>query len=71
MPSTILTVPEVCEYLHVSQATVYRLLRRKNIPAFRIGKNWRFNIGELERWIDQESLPGEPGGLSKEEERKS
>ena len=51
MVSTILTVPEVCEYLHVSQATIYRLLRRKNLPAFRVGKTWRFNVGDLERWI--------------------
>src|ERR1700694_4250043 len=44
MPSTILTVPEVCEYLHISQVTVYRMLRRKDIPAFRIGKSWRFSL---------------------------
>ena len=67
MSSTILTVSEVCQYLHISPATVYRLLRRRNIPAFRIGKNWRFNVGELERWIAQESLLGEPGSLYKEE----
>jgi len=67
MASTILTVPEVCEYLHVSQATIYRLLRRKNLPAFRIGKNWRFNVGDLERWIEQESLLGEPSSLYEQE----
>ena len=67
MASTILTVPEVCEYLHVSQATIYRLLRRKNLPAFRIGKTWRFNVGDLERWIEQESLLGEPSSQYKQE----
>ncbi len=65
MPSTILTVPEVCEYLHISQVTVYRMLRRKDIPAFRVGKSWRFSLEHLERWIEKESLPGEPGKLHK------
>jgi len=61
MPVRILTVPEVCNYLRISQVTVYRLLRRKDIPAFRIGKKWRFNLEDLERWIEKESLVmGEP-----------
>jgi excisionase family DNA binding protein len=65
MPSIILTVSEVCEYLHISQVTVYRMLRRKDIPAFRIGKSWRFSLEHLERWIEKESLPGEAGKLQK------
>jgi excisionase family DNA binding protein len=65
MPSTILTVSEVCEYLHISQVTVYRMLRRKDIPAFRIGKSWRFSLEHLERWIEKESLPGEAGKRQK------
>ena len=69
MPLKILTVPEVCDYLHVSLATVYRLLRRKDIPAFRIGKNWRFNLEDLERWIQEESMLSELSLL--EEKRKS
>lgn len=63
MPSTILTVPEVCEYLRVSQVTLYRLLRRKDIPAFRIGKKWRFNLEDLERWIEKESLITDEGSI--------
>ncbi len=65
MPQTILTVPEVCSYLQVSQVTVYRLLRRRDIPAFRIGKNWRFNLQDLERWIEKESMPAEFRSRSK------
>ena len=52
MDQNILTVPEVCSYLQISQVTVYRLIRRKHVPAFRIGKNWRFNLQDLERWIE-------------------
>lgn len=51
MPSRILTVSEVSKYLHVSQVTVYRLLRSNDLPAFRIGKKWRFNLEDLDLWI--------------------
>ena len=43
-PVTVMTVLEVCEYLRVSRQTLYRMLRRGDIPAFRIGADWRFNI---------------------------
>jgi excisionase family DNA binding protein len=69
MPVTILTVPEVCKYLRISQVTVYRLLRRRDIPAFRIGKKWRFNLEDLERWIEKESVAmGEPRSQYKSEQ---
>jgi excisionase family DNA binding protein len=60
MTSTILTVSEVSKYLHVSQVTVYRLIRRNDIPAFRIGKKWRFILEDLDRWIEKRVSDGHP-----------
>jgi excisionase family DNA binding protein len=34
----------------LSPATIYRLLRRHQIPAFRVGSDWRFNIEQIDRW---------------------
>jgi excisionase family DNA binding protein len=45
-----MTVREVCAYLRVSRATIYRLLKEHQIPAFRLGSDWRFNIEEIDRW---------------------
>jgi excisionase family DNA binding protein len=53
--SRVLTLPEVSIYLRVSRVTVYRMLRRKDIPGFRIAGKWRFNIEDLEHWIEKES----------------
>ena len=47
MKSRLLTLTEVSIYLRVSRVTVYRMLRRKYIPAFRIAGKWRFNIEDL------------------------
>jgi excisionase family DNA binding protein len=51
----VLTIPEVSEYLRVSRQTIYRMLKRGDIPAFRIGGDWRFNIEDLGHWIEDES----------------
>jgi excisionase family DNA binding protein len=48
--SQILTVREVSEYLRVHPATIYRLLRLKQIPGFLVGSDWRFDIDAIEHW---------------------
>jgi len=51
VPATrILTVKEVANYLHVSRATIFRLVKRHELPAFKIGYDWRFNVEEIDRW---------------------
>jgi len=37
LPNEILTVEEVAEFLKVHAATIYKLLKRREIPAFRVG----------------------------------
>ena len=46
----VMTVEEVSHYLHIHPSTLYRLLKRGEIPAFRIGSDWRFNIEEIDIW---------------------
>ena len=52
----VLTIHEVSEYLRVSRQTIYRMLRRGDIPGFRIGGDWRFNIEDLGHWVEKGSL---------------
>jgi excisionase family DNA binding protein len=49
-PAKVMTLEEVSHYLHVHRSTVYRLLKRGEIPAFRIGSDWRFNIETIDIW---------------------
>ena len=46
----VMTVMEVAEYLHVHPSTIYRLLRKQEIPAFRVGSDWRFNRESIDGW---------------------
>ena len=49
----VLTIGEVAEMLRVHPTTVYRLLKRGDIPGFKIGGNWRVSVNALDRWISE------------------
>ena len=63
----VLTLSEVSNYLNVSPVTIYRLLRRKQIPAFRLAGNWRFNVEDLALWMEGQYNKFEPAGSRKPE----
>jgi excisionase family DNA binding protein len=48
--SEIATVKEVSEYLRVHPSTVYRMLAKKQLPAFRVGSDWRFSLRAIDQW---------------------
>ena len=48
--ASVLTLEEVASYLRVHPSTIYRLLKRQQIPAFKVGSDWRFNLESIDRW---------------------
>jgi excisionase family DNA binding protein len=55
----LLNVAEVARYLKVHQATIYRLLKRHEIPAFRVGGKWRLNRLVIDQWMkEREAIDG-------------
>jgi excisionase family DNA binding protein len=52
----VLTIKEICDVLQVHPSTVYRLVRQRKIPSFRIGTDWRFRRDVIERWMTEESM---------------
>lgn len=53
MPNKVLTVREAADMLRVHQSTIYRLLKRRELPAFKIGSDWRFNQEHLYEWLNE------------------
>jgi excisionase family DNA binding protein len=47
---TILTLDNVAKYLRVHPSTIYRLLKRKQLPGFKLGRDWRFKRESIDRW---------------------
>jgi excisionase family DNA binding protein len=46
----VMTVNELSDYLRVHRSTIYRLLKKGQIPGFKIGSDWRFNVEAIDQW---------------------
>ena len=55
MAEQLLTLEQVAKYLNVDKFTVYRLLNDKELPAFKVGNQWRFKRKMLENWLMKNS----------------
>jgi excisionase family DNA binding protein len=49
----IITAKEVGKYLKLSESTVYKLASSGEIPGFKIGDSWRFDMEEIQKMIQQ------------------
>lgn len=44
---------EAADYLGVKPGTIRSWIRKgKNIPAYKIGKQWKFKCSELDEWVN-------------------
>lgn len=67
MTPQLLTAAEVADRLRVSTMTVYRLIRRGDLPAVRVGRNYRVRAVDLEGYlatqvVDPASIDPRPFG---------
>jgi excisionase family DNA binding protein len=51
----LLTVNEVAKILRVSNMTVYRLVKSRQLPAIRVGKNYRIKENDVDRYLNRGS----------------
>jgi excisionase family DNA binding protein len=56
----MLTISEVAKYLKLHELTVRRLAREGELPAFKVGRQWRIKRDLLESWIQERSGKGSP-----------
>ncbi|HVA40211.1 MAG TPA: helix-turn-helix domain-containing protein [Candidatus Binataceae bacterium] len=54
----VLTLEEVASYLRVHPSTIYRLLKKKQLPAFKVGSDWRFNLESIDKWRSEAEQSG-------------
>jgi excisionase family DNA binding protein len=48
----VMTVPELCDYLQLSEAKVREMLRQGTLPAVLIGRQWRIRRSAIDRWME-------------------
>lgn len=50
----ILTLKETSQYLKVSSESLRALIKRREIPAARVGNQWRFKKSLVDQWINNQ-----------------
>jgi excisionase family DNA binding protein len=50
--ANVATVKEVKNFLKLSESTIYKLIYEGEIPAFRIGDSWRFDMDEIKAMVE-------------------
>ena len=59
-----ISVEEVAAYLGVKRDTIYKWINRRNMPAHKVGRLWKFRKKEVDQWIHS-------GGASKDNNREN
>jgi excisionase family DNA binding protein len=45
------SVEEIMGHLGVARDTIYRWIDHKGLPAYRLGKLWKFKVSEVDAWV--------------------
>ena len=57
----ILTPREAAEYLSIHVRTIYRLVKKREIPGRKVGGSWRFKKNALDEWLSSREDPSAQG----------
>ncbi len=49
--TNFVTAKELSQYLKLSEATIYKLALTGQLPGFKIGDSWRFDLNEILKLI--------------------
>jgi len=53
-------VKGLAEYLKVNKSWIYNKVHLKEIPYFKCGKYTRFKKSQIDKWIEEGSIPSTP-----------
>ena len=48
-----LTLEQVADYLQMSTSSIYKMAHAGKIPGYKVGRQWRFKIEEIDKWIEK------------------
>jgi excisionase family DNA binding protein len=63
-PDSLMTVKEMAAMLRVSAQSLYKMLEQGEIPAVKVGSQWRFDREKIRDWIAAQGS-GPPSSRSK------
>ena len=54
--SSPMTLKELSDYLKLDRATVYKMLKNKEIPGLRLNHQWRFYQEDIDKWLRAKAI---------------
>jgi len=48
-----LTLEQIAEYLQMSISSIYKMAQAGKIPAYKVGRQWRFKKEEIDQWVEK------------------
>ena len=54
MPGKIINLEQVAKLLGVSERTVIRLVEKKELIGFKVGRSWKFDETDIEAYIQRQ-----------------
>lgn len=49
----LINLADAALILQVSKRTLLRMIQQKELPAFKVGGQWRFRQAQLKNWLDK------------------
>ena len=46
-----LTIEEAAKHLKIGKSTLYQMARDGKVPAQKLGRAWRFDVEDLDKWL--------------------
>lgn len=53
--NTVMTVPEVADYLRIPRSSIYMLAQEGRIPCQKVGRQWRFHREAIDGWLKNDA----------------
>jgi len=50
-----LTLEQIAEYLQMSTSSIYKMAQAGKIPAYKVGRQWRFKKEEIDKWVEKQN----------------
>jgi excisionase family DNA binding protein len=48
-----LTLEQIADYLQMSTSSIYKKVQANKIPAYKVGRQWRFKKEEIDAWVER------------------
>jgi excisionase family DNA binding protein len=59
------SVEEIANHLGIKRDTLYKWIQRKELPAHKVGRLWKFKINEVDEWVRSGRAKDIPPGKEK------